>query len=57
MIDEDEDGLTYLSTHGTHEQRDFPGHAPQPMIAALVVLSLLTLFVLLDTSGGCDGAR
>jgi len=27
------------------------------MIAAITVVALMTLLVLLDTSGGCDGAR
>jgi len=27
------------------------------MIAAITVLSLMTLLVLLDTTGGCDDAR
>jgi hypothetical protein len=58
MIDKGEDGLTYLSTHGWHKQiksRDRPAYTP--VISAITVLALLTLFVFLDTSGGCDDPR
>jgi hypothetical protein len=58
MIDKGEDCLTYLSTHGYHKQfntREEPAHAP--MIFAITVVALMTLFVILDTSGGCDDTR
>jgi hypothetical protein len=47
-----------LSTHGCHKQiktREWPAHTP--VITAITVLALLTLFVFLDTSGGCDDPR
>jgi hypothetical protein len=43
-----------MSTHGCHKRINQRG---APMIAAITVVALLTLLVLLDTSGGCDGAR
>jgi hypothetical protein len=54
MIDKSEDRLTYMSTHGCHKHINKRG---APMIAAITVVALMTLFVLFDTSGGCDGAR
>jgi hypothetical protein len=43
-----------LSTHGLPQHNFYKGAR---MIAALTVLSLMTLLVIVDTTGGHDGAR